>query len=269
MAAASSASGGELFDTSPWKNHPPTAIGSVPFDDLMSFGLRDQGAYIAYVDLFGTATSLSIYTSTSNPDGGINGPIGRYQHLVATSSETPQQVDGGWTRFSFRDLKLPVFSERLFEGGAGPSFRIQDGSFSIVKGFTQDPNPPLGSAQYFEVDTGIVPQGPVPVFRVIWETLDAPYVLRLGDANRDDVVNLTDFGLFKKHLGSRVDPFTVADFNGDGAVNGPDFTILRDNFGWKASAAAPEPATGLLASLSLLHVAALGAVRRMRKASAS
>ncbi|MFO0897969.1 MAG: hypothetical protein U0836_11145 [Pirellulales bacterium] len=52
----------------------------------------------------------------------------------------------------------------------------------------------MGNAVYFDTSTGNVPAGPVPVFRVTWETLDAPYVSPLGDTNRDGRVDRTDLG---------------------------------------------------------------------------
>ncbi|MFL5734382.1 MAG: dockerin type I domain-containing protein [Chloroflexia bacterium] len=65
-------------------------------------------------------------------------------------------------------------------------------------------------------------------------------LMRVGDANGDNVVNATDFtilrGTFAKSLG---DPGydDRADFNGDQAVNATDFALLRSNFG--ASGAPP------------------------------
>lgn len=60
--------------------------------------------------------------------------------------------------------------------------------------------------------------------------------LRGGDANNDNNVNLTDFGLLARHFGSfnvadPQNPAWVADFNGDGRVNLDDFSILSSNFG--------------------------------------
>ena len=255
LAAASNAFGGELFDTSQWKDHPPTATGSIPFGDLMSLGNNNEGAYLAYIDLFGTAKSLSVYKGTLDPTGAIDNALGpTWLHLVGSASSPPQDIGSGWTRYNLRDLKLPVVDPNTrtpsFEGGTGPYFRIQDGAFSTVEGFTQDPS--KGSAEYFDVDTGNIPFDSLPVFRVIWETLDAPYVSRLGDANRDDKVDLSDFGILKKNFATRVDPFTVADFNGSGSVEATDFGILKQNFGWKASATVPEPASGILAVIALL-----------------
>ena len=60
--------------------------------------------------------------------------------------------------------------------------------------------------------------------------------LRGGDANNDNNVNLTDFGLLARHFGVRniadsQNPAWVADFNGDGGIDLIDFDILASNFG--------------------------------------
>ncbi|MBI2950898.1 VCBS repeat-containing protein [bacterium] len=60
--------------------------------------------------------------------------------------------------------------------------------------------------------------------------------LRGGDANNDNNVNLTDFGLLARHFGAfnvadSQNPAWVADFNGDGRVNLDDFSLLSSNFG--------------------------------------
>lgn len=185
---------------------------------------------------------------------------------VATSS-SGQPIDGDWTRFDFRDLKLVVTAIDLpgpnFMAGRGPFFRIEDGVFSSVAGFEQ--NPMTGSAAYFELSSENVPTGPIPVFRVIWETLDPPYVSRQGDANGDGRVDLTDFGTLKANFGKRVDRWMVADFSGNGVVDGNDFEVLQNNFGWSESAAVPEPSALWLALLGTSVASAARACRSRRR----
>jgi hypothetical protein len=59
-------------------------------------------------------------------------------------------------------------------------------------------------------------------------------LLRAGDVNNDNAVNVTDFTLLKTTFGKALgDPGydARADFNGDNAVTTADFTILKSNFG--------------------------------------
>jgi len=54
-------------------------------------------------------------------------------------------------------------------------------------------------------------------------------LLREGDANDDNYVNIADFSLLATGFHPRFDP--RADFNGDGQVNVADFSLLAANFG--------------------------------------
>ncbi|MSS70130.1 MAG: hypothetical protein EXS64_01425 [Candidatus Latescibacteria bacterium] len=78
--------------------------------------------------------------------------------------------------------------------------------------------------------------GPLLAFRWVSSAGATSNELRGGDANNDNNINLTDFGLLAKYFGAfniadAQNPAWVADFNGDGAVNLADFSILSSNFG--------------------------------------
>jgi hypothetical protein len=94
-----------------------------------------------------------------------------------------------------------------------------------------------------------------------------------GDANLDDVVNLSDFNVLAANFGGTGREWTTGDFNADGVVNLTDFNILAANFGMSAGGSAvtpsdwvalasvvPEPALGL-SCLALLPL-----IRRHRRA---
>jgi len=89
-----------------------------------------------------------------------------------------------------------------------------------------------------------------------------------GDANRDGIVNLSDFTILKSNFGL-TGGWSMGDFNEDGDINLQDFTILKANFGTGTSAGGeadamvvPEPAAlGLLA----IGGAAMALVKRRRK----
>jgi hypothetical protein len=68
-----------------------------------------------------------------------------------------------------------------------------------------------------------------------------------GDANLDQTVDLSDFGLLKLNFGTGK-TWAEGDFDSSGAVDLSDFGVLKQNFGQSVAAAAPEPATWLLAS---------------------
>jgi hypothetical protein len=52
-----------------------------------------------------------------------------------------------------------------------------------------------------------------------------------GDANRDALVNLTDFNTLAANFGGTNRTFSQGDFNYDGTVNLADFNILASRFG--------------------------------------
>lgn len=64
---------------------------------------------------------------------------------------------------------------------------------------------------------------------------------RSGDANLDNLVNLTDFNRLAANFGSTSAIWNQGDFNYDGLVNLTDFNRLAANFGLSASADGPTP----------------------------
>ena len=75
----------------------------------------------------------------------------------------------------------------------------------------------------------------------------AKAVLTPGDANRDGIVDLQDFGLLKAHFGESGPHigWGQGDFNEDDSVDLQDFGLLKANFG-AGDAAVPEPAATLV-----------------------
>ncbi|MFO0897426.1 MAG: PEP-CTERM sorting domain-containing protein [Pirellulales bacterium] len=70
----------------------------------------------------------------------------------------------------------------------------------------------------------------------------------VGDANLDEAVDLTDFGILKANFGSGKTR-AQGDFDGNGKVDLTDFGVLKDNFGKGVATPVPEPTTLLLAAL--------------------
>ena len=59
-------------------------------------------------------------------------------------------------------------------------------------------------------------------------------LMKVGDANNDNIVNIQDFNILKNSFGkAQGDPGydDRADFNGDHIVNIQDFNLLKGNFG--------------------------------------
>lgn len=81
--------------------------------------------------------------------------------------------------------------------------------------------------------------------------------IRLGDIDRNGLVNLNDFGgLSANYLQPGVKGWDQGDFNNDNTVNLNDFGALSAAFGQAAPpapiSAVPEPAAGLLLGIALL-----------------
>ncbi|MFO0897968.1 MAG: hypothetical protein U0836_11140 [Pirellulales bacterium] len=99
---------------------------SIPFAGVAALGGDEPGATIAFVDFFGTADLLSIYTETLAP-GDIKGFLGTGLAALGRQHPSPQSEPGGRDEIRRRALKLLVDRRGLgrpnFQGGAGPWFK--------------------------------------------------------------------------------------------------------------------------------------------------
>jgi plastocyanin len=94
-------------------------------------------------------------------------------------------------------------------------------------------------------------------------------VVRFGDANMDENVNLTDFNTLASHFGQLTGgTWETGDFNADGKINLADFNLLASNFGLPIQNAfsngfgsIPEPASAAAIVLPMT-TAAIGRRRR-------
>lgn len=110
-----------------------------------------------------------------------------------------------------------------------------------------------------------VPVGADQVLRMSISVLDLP----AGDFNRDGMVDLADYGLWRDTVGSTT--VADADGNGNGVVDAADFQVWTASFGQTGNAtvaavsAVPEPAG--VAAVALLALAGL-ALRRVVRSDA-
>ena len=80
-----------------------------------------------------------------------------------------------------------------------------------------------------------------------------------GDADGDGQVQFSDFVILSENF-TMDGQYTTGDFDKDGVVQFSDFVILSDAFGTSGgavAAAVPEPATGLLALMGIVGLAAM------------
>ncbi|HEX3357679.1 MAG TPA: DUF1349 domain-containing protein, partial [Tepidisphaeraceae bacterium] len=65
----------------------------------------------------------------------------------------------------------------------------------------------------------------------------------IGDANRDDIVNITDFNALAANFGMNGRTWSQGDFNGDGIVNLLDLNAIATNFGQGVAAPSSQAAS--------------------------
>ena len=95
-------------------------------------------------------------------------------------------------------------------------------------------------------------------------------VVRFGDANMDENVNLSDFNILASHFGQLTGgTWETGDFNADSKINLSDFNLLASNFGLPIQNAfstglgsIPEPMTPAVTGLPF---AACAIIRRRRR----
>ena len=81
-------------------------------------------------------------------------------------------------------------------------------------------------------------------------------LVRRGDYNQNGVVDAPDFTLWRDTFGQRDD--RRADGNGNGFVDAPDYNVWRDRFGLGFGAGVPEPSSLLLFGMGLFLNSAVG-----------
>jgi cyclophilin family peptidyl-prolyl cis-trans isomerase len=145
------------------------------------------------------------------------------------------------TDTAFLAGKLDVSFLSQYMPSAGDSFTVLSAA-SIVGGFN--------SLELPQLTPGLV-------WRYSQSATAVMLSVALADYNRNGVVDVADYVLWRNTQNTSVSPSTGADGNGDGLVNNLDYVIWRSNFGNRSgiaagtgsliAAALPEPSTFFIA----------------------
>lgn len=211
--------------------------------------------------------------------GSIMDPEGGVPHYTGVAGDFPNSTFIGPEIATLENLDNPVW------GNGDP---LGDATWDHAAVLLSGTFAPGQTPAFFSTDT-IKSNGQVftdlPVdsstFGDLSETIEATTVVRsdlaliTGDYNRDGIVNIADYTLWRDNLGATVSPAgSGADGDMSGVIDAGDYTEWKNNFGSTMPAAVvggliaspiPEPQTLVTSALT---VAVCGAAsRRRRRAS--
>jgi hypothetical protein len=93
------------------------------------------------------------------------------------------------------------------------------------------------------------------ITRVLVNLVVPEPTIKAGDYNRDDVVNASDYVVWRKMLGQSVPRGTSADGDGNGVIEMPDLNVWQAEFGEIAPGGGlsfvPEPSAGVMLLIAL------------------
>ncbi|MEN1679157.1 MAG: hypothetical protein AAGJ46_06160 [Planctomycetota bacterium] len=228
-----------------------TGFGDNTDDDLI---LTSGGSEINQV--FATVSGDRLYVMIA---GNLEQNFNKMNVFIDSQSGGVTSIDGS---------TLPVGVDGFCCGQSDPTVPITDGALQRMDGLTfdtdfsadyflafsngtenvngrgdGDPDEAVQnfwavSAHYAELGEGTT--GDVVAAGIQLAPQGLPQVLRNPmDYNRDGVVNLPDYTVWRDSLGQTGDSLP-ADGNGDGVVDDTDFTNWKNNFGTDASLSGPE-----------------------------
>ena len=182
----------------------------------------------------------------------IHSPSGS---LLTGNSDWSSLQDQGNSLWTEAGPTANNLTELLAEGAVslslGTTFNLGSPFRTVLDGGTED----LIFSYLLEGDDEFT-QG-----KVVYKEFDLAFVA--GDYNRDGIVDLADYTVWRNSLNTTVPNGTGADGNNDGLVNTDDYLVWKDHFGQTIGSAAiqvspaavPEPAT--CAGLALLVAGAI------------
>ncbi len=229
-----------------------TATGPIVLASAASSTGELKVARAAYVEVGGLTINSGGGRSTKvSMELDANGPSLIRTTGAATLAGT-LAVDR--TTTSYRPSQGNQFALILATSGAGNFSTITSNIPGLL---LKDPNTPA--------------LGYWPIFRGTFDA-NADYVVTFqgampGDAGGDNKVNAADLGDLAANWGQSGRSWTQADFGGDGQVNAADLGDLAANWGQTGlapSAAPPEAPIPEPATLTLLSLVSLAALRRRR-----
>ena len=168
----------------------------------------------------GTGVSLATWTATDAAGNATSATmrieVANYQRLDATIV-----LQGAFNGHSNRPIRIsgPAFSELFAVAMTG-----QNGQVSDIHVPVQAAYPCLAAKDLAHSLTMTTAAA------VVDRTYRATFVLRQGDSNDDDSVDIYDFSLFAADRGLASGASARSNFNADIAINNADFAFISTNF---------------------------------------
>ncbi|MCY2926925.1 MAG: dockerin type I repeat-containing protein [Planctomycetota bacterium] len=236
----------------------PRVVGGGSWDLKVSYAGGDGN------DVTLTVASAGIANMTASPAGPLDlGPLGVSTASTVTTVTLSSNGDPGTT------VKITDASV----AGAGFGFSSTPGAtpVSVLAGANAQYGIQLAAqtvpGHYTGTATFVTDIAEGAGFKTFTYDLSADVIAHAGDVNGDGQVSLLDYNIIKANFGNSYESgnhWNDGDVNGDQQVGLLDFNIVKAHFGHTtgdgaAVTAVPEPAT-----LSLLALAGLAALRRRR-----
>jgi hypothetical protein len=221
--------------------------------DINSGNASVTATAVVDVETSGGAATYFYNAGSANAGGTAVGVAAAYAWLIPDPA--PAFAEGGFERMTIAITEGDNSFDNILDGDDISRIAAESRDRALVGG--ADPYSvfsgaePLFDANYdLEVTYGITYTGGV--------VTDSDYLVRTllgteyGDVNLDGVVDTDDRTIIYAHW-SGTGGWSEGDLNGDGYINGGDWSVWRDFEGFGVSVSIPEPTTSclLIASLAL------------------
>lgn len=184
----------------------------------------------AHVDLFASGISNANFRFSL---------IGNGTNRGLNLTEAPLGSPDAYGNFIGRTVEMggqglidPLFGPLANNGGPTRTHALLPGSPALDAGALIS-GPPLGYDQRgnpFQRMVDGTGDGVVRIDMGAYESQGVPS-FTVGDFNRDGLVDVCDFVIFRDQLGRQVEPFSQSDADGNGIVDYDDYEFWKANFG--------------------------------------